>query len=115
MTPFLRVEEKGLGRGRLVELGDEDRAAYGKSVIVFLVGRSRCLKVVPGVEVVIAEKLEQIPVKMFGARLGLREHRTRSVAAVLRSIIGGKHLSLGNGIDVGINVERSIAAVIHQA
>ncbi len=36
-----------------------------------------------------------------------------AVAAVLRTVIGSKNLKLGNGLGIGIDVQRAIGAVVH--
>src|SRR6202041_1886856 len=53
--------------------------------------------------------------QMLGARFRLGLHRARWVASVLGSIVGGKHLSLRNGVDVRVDVEGAVAAVVHDA
>src|SRR5271170_3036183 len=48
-----------------------------------------------------------------GARLGLDFNRAGTIAAVLRAVVGGKHLEFGDGVNAGINVQRGVAAVVH--
>ncbi len=48
-----------------------------------------------------------------GAGLGFHFNGARTVAAILRAVVGGQHLELGDGFRIGINVEGGVAAVIH--
>src|SRR5271167_2589819 len=47
------------------------------------------------------------------ARFGFHFHSPRSIAAVLRTVIRGQNLDLGDGFGVWIDVQRRVAAVIH--
>ena len=97
----------------VVNAGDKHRPADGVSKIIFLVWRHGRLRESDGVKSIIANKLVGIAVKLAGAGFGFNLDRTRSAAAILRTIIGGQHLEFSDSIQAGINVQRSVAAVIH--
>src|SRR6266571_4185431 len=70
---------------------------------------------IPGtrVEDFVAQVLESTAVEGSTAGFGLDFYGTGAVAAILRAIVGSEDLKLGNGFRVGVNVQRSIAAVVH--
>ena len=72
MAPFLRVEEKGLALPRIVEMRNADGTSDGEPVVVLLVRGYGRLKVVPRIEGVVTQELENISMEAVGAGFGLR-------------------------------------------
>ncbi len=66
-----------------------------------------------GVKVVIAQIFEGTAVEGAGTALSLHFHRPRAIASILRAIIRCQHFKFGDGFEIGINVQRGVAAVIH--
>jgi hypothetical protein len=58
----------------------------------------RVVEEVCGVELVIAEKLPQVPVKLVGSTLQSGVQRRTARAPELRAVIGGLHFELGDRV-----------------
>ena len=115
-APLFGKEEERLLLVRVVVTGNEDRAANGvaKIVLLELWGRGGLIvKEITRVQSIIATKIVEVAMKLVRSGFGFHFYGTRSVATILRAIIGGQYLDLGDGVNAGINVQRGVAAVIH--
>ena len=114
-TPPFGEEEEGLILP-LVVAEKAYRSADRIPEFMLLKRRSlftRRIEEIPGIERVVSAEVIHVTVECI--RPGLRLHLDGSgaVAAILRTVIGGEHLELGDGIEAGIHVQRGVAAVIH--
>ena len=92
---------------------DEYRTANGAAEVVFLILGHGGLEEVPRIEVVVPNEFKDVSVEILGTRFRHRFDSPGSVSAVLRAVVGGQHPHLGDGIHIGVDVERAVAAVIH--
>src|SRR5437762_1225776 len=66
-----------------------------------------------GIKHVIAQVFEGTAMKGLSAGLGFDFDGAGTVAAVLRAIVGGENFEFGDSLDVGIDVQCRIGAVVH--
>ena len=118
--PFLGPEEEGLLLVVVVHVRDVYRSTDGVAEIVLLIWRNdagaagaNAVEVVLRVEEVVAHKLISVAVECARAALGFDFDGTGSVATILRAVVRSQHFELCDGIDAGIDVQRTVAAVIH--
>src|SRR5882672_5861693 len=115
-TPFFGKEEESFLFLAVVVARNENRTTDSVAVVMFLeLGRwlNLVFEEVARIECIISSKVVNIPVELGGSRFCFHLDRAGSVAAILRPVVRGEDLDLGNRVNAGINVQRTIAAVIH--
>src|ERR1035438_252804 len=117
-APFLGPEEKGLLLLGIVVVRNVNRTTDGVTEIVLLirrVGVARFAAGLPrfGVKEIIAQIFKSAAVEGTAAGLGLDFDGAGTVAAVLRAVGGGQDFKFGDRFEVGIDVQRGIAAIVH--
>jgi hypothetical protein len=113
-APFFGPEEEGFGFVLVINIGNVDGAAEGKSEIVLMIRRRNALFIPRRrVEHVVADKFIGVAVESVGPRFGFDLDCAGAVLAILRAVIGSENFEFADGIDAGGYVERVILPVIH--
>src|SRR5438445_11261642 len=99
-------------------VGNKYRPTYRVAEIVLLIGSLLSGWIgsfFPGLGIkdLVAEILETAAVEGAASRFGFDFDSAGAVAAILCAVVRGENLEFGNGFGIGINVEGSVAAVIH--
>src|ERR1700730_9596211 len=111
-APLFRPKEECLLSAFVVMAGNIHRPSDGETEVVLLVLRGRAQAELSRVKIVVAHEFVQVAVEVTGAGLGLNFDCSLTILPILRAVIGGQHLELGNRIDGGIDIERGVAPVV---